>query len=164
MSTNKQHSLSKCAGLQNVADALTKSLPRSQMRLLVGVTVRNSRSSAPFRRPHGQRLKGISIRNNNEGEQSIAQLSPLSRRRHPRMLHSNLASSNPYDDFLLHSTKVFGPRNKASRSPLLQTAHVPELFSCLPEPSSCIEIETPFPINNRHGRSRSFCLEFVVGV
>ena len=50
----------------------------------------------PFRRPYGRRRKGISIRNNNEGEQSIVAAAPRPYVGATRStLHSNLASSNP---------------------------------------------------------------------
>ena len=56
-----------------------------------------------------------------------------------------------YDGFLLHSTKVFGPRSKASRSPLLRTT----IFSLLPEPSSLL---LKHPVSNKQStrESRSF--------
>jgi len=54
------------------------------------------------------------------------------------MLHSNLASGDPKNRpedtvrwLSVAQYKVFGPRSKASRSPLLQTAHV-RVFSRLP--------------------------------
>ena len=56
-----------------------------------------------------------------------------------------------YDGFLLHSTKVFGPLSKASRSPLLRTT----IFSLLPEPSSLL---LKHPVSNKQStrESRSF--------
>jgi len=82
------------------------------------------------------------------------------------MIHSDLASGDPKNRpeatvrwLSVAQYKVLGPRSKASRSPLLQTAHV-RVFSRLPEHSPAVRLKHPFPINNRHGRSRSFCLGF----
>jgi hypothetical protein len=78
------------------------------------------------------------------------------------MLHSDLASGDPKNRpedtvrwLSVAQYKVFGPRSKASRSPLLQTDHV-RVFSRLPEHSPAVRLKHPFPINNRHGRSRTF--------
>jgi hypothetical protein len=51
----------------------------------------------PFRRPCGRQHKGISIKNNNQGEQSVvAAVSTRSVSSHPRLRsHSHLVSSNP---------------------------------------------------------------------
>jgi len=85
------------------------------------------------------------------------------------MLHSDLASGDPKnrpEDTLrwlsVAQYKVFGPRSKASRSPLLQTAYV-RVFSRLQEHSSWHEIETPVS-NKQLTREITvlFVLSFVV--
>ena len=61
-----------------------------------------------------------------------------------------------YDGFLLHSTKVFGPRSKASRSPLLQTAIFSSPSRTFVGPSLLL---LKHPVSNKQStrKSRSFC-------
>ena len=113
----------------------------------------------PFRRPDGRRRKGISIKNNNEGEQS---------------LHGCLRSSagatqhapfrprfwRPQKPTRGHCTMAFCCTVQRSSVLVVKRPEVP----CCGQPSflsfqnlpPAVRLKHPFPINNRHGRSRSF--------
>jgi hypothetical protein len=117
--------------------------------------------------PCGRQHKGISIRNNNEAEQSVvAAVLTRSMSSHPHLRsHSPSFLATPrtdqrslYDGFQLHSTKAFGPRSKASRTPCCKPSS--RTFLLLVSSAS---LETQFPTHNRPGGNGPFCVEFVAG-